>query len=123
MAQIETIIDRLAAARLSLGLTPEQLGEAVGVSGRSICRYEDGTRKITLETMLRLAAALNKDIAWFFTGNQSAASNKIFSLSDEESRILKIYRMLNEEGKQFLLECANNASEVSRYAQWENEVH
>lgn len=44
----------LAELRFNSGLTPEQLGEQVGISGRTIRRLEDGT-KPTAATAKKLA--------------------------------------------------------------------
>lgn len=47
---------RIRALRLERGLSPEQLGERVGLSGMTIRRLEDGRQKRTHpRTMFRIA--------------------------------------------------------------------
>lgn len=119
MVHLKTILDRITAARISVDMSTAQLGDAIGVTDRQVRRYEDGSRKITIETMLKIAVALNKELSWFFNENdkKETSSQGCPSFTHEESHILDIYRQLNEDGKRFILDCVNNASEVGRYRQ------
>jgi DNA-binding XRE family transcriptional regulator len=57
---------RLRQARLIAGATQQELGEALGVSARTIARYETGRRRMS---PVRLAAAvrfLGVPLSWLF---------------------------------------------------------
>jgi transcriptional regulator with XRE-family HTH domain len=47
--------------RVNRGLSPEQLGERVGVSGRTIRRVEEGNRP-TVRTMFLIALQFDYDV-------------------------------------------------------------
>lgn len=53
----------LRAARARKGWTRNQLVEASGVNGMSIRRYEEGVRAVPVDTLVRLIAALELEIA------------------------------------------------------------
>jgi DNA-binding XRE family transcriptional regulator len=50
--------DEIRQRRLNLGLSPEQLGAAAEISGRTIRRVEDGKRP-TVRTMFQIAKHLD----------------------------------------------------------------
>jgi XRE family transcriptional regulator, regulator of sulfur utilization len=50
--------DRIRAARLAAGLTQEQLAQRAGVASVTISQIELGNRSPTLDTLMRVAAAL-----------------------------------------------------------------
>ena len=54
--------DKVRDARIELGLTQTQLGEAAGVSLRTILAYEKGEKKPRQATMLKLAKALKVSV-------------------------------------------------------------
>lgn len=114
MVTLEQIRERIKQARESKNMRPKDLGELMGVSGRTISRWEDGTRGIELSVLLQIAAILEVEPAFFLTTeeNNKAADP---ALSKESIKLITIYDNLNDDGKKHLIECAENASEVSRY--------
>ena len=54
--------DKVRDARIELGMTQTQLGEAVGVSLRTILAYEKGEKKPRQATMLKLAKVLKVSV-------------------------------------------------------------
>jgi transcriptional regulator with XRE-family HTH domain len=58
----------LQRRRRLLGLTQQQLGEAVGVRFQQIQRYEAGLNKITAVRLWTLAGALDVPISYFYDG-------------------------------------------------------
>lgn len=66
----QTFMEGLKQARLDLTpvrghyVTPDELGEDVGVSGQTIRNYESGESEPTLEMIERLAAVLGVPLAW-----------------------------------------------------------
>ena len=57
-----TIGERIQNARKKSGLTQEELGERVGVTGVAIMRYEKGARQPRLEQLQRIAGALEVSV-------------------------------------------------------------
>ncbi len=55
---MKTFSEKVKDARLQLGLSQQQLGEATGVSLRTISSYEKGEKMPRQGTLLRLAKAL-----------------------------------------------------------------
>lgn len=55
--------ERLKAAREAAGLTQEELGERVGVTGVTIMRYEKNQRQPRLKQLSRIALALNISVS------------------------------------------------------------
>lgn len=53
---------RIKQARESLGLTQEELGNAIGVTGVTIMRYEKNQREPTQQKLLAIANALHTSI-------------------------------------------------------------
>ena len=54
---------RIKAAREKAKLTQEELGKKIGITGVAIMRYEKGQRNPKLETLQRIAAALNVPVS------------------------------------------------------------
>ena len=55
---MKTFSEKVKDARLQLGLSQQQLGEATGVSLRTILSYEKGEKMPRQGTLLKLAKAL-----------------------------------------------------------------
>lgn len=64
----DNIGGRIRNARKKLGLTQQELGERLGVSGAMIGQYESGTRNPKIDTAKRIADALNADVNWLLHG-------------------------------------------------------
>ena len=54
---------RIRARRLALGLTQEQLADALGVSNQQVQKYENGSNRIAAARLVRLAARLGVPVA------------------------------------------------------------
>ena len=54
----------LKARRTELGMTQQQLGEAVGLSRFAIIEYEAGSKSPTVENAKRMAAALKTTVEY-----------------------------------------------------------
>ncbi len=56
------IADRVAERRLELGLTQQELAELCGTTQSAIARLESGGRPPRIDTLLRIANALDSDL-------------------------------------------------------------
>ena len=79
--------ERIKTARLKKNLSQEQLGLLVGVSDVSICGYEKGIRKPTIDKLIKLAETLDVTLEYLL------AKDKIVVAEDEQYSIM----MSNEE--------------------------
>lgn len=61
----ERLGKRVAEAREGARLTQEQLGEMVGESAITISRWETASRRPSVDDVMKLAAALEKDVVFF----------------------------------------------------------
>lgn len=71
----ERLGKRVAEAREEARLTQEQLGEMVGESAITISRWETASRRPTVDDVMKLAAALERDVVFFLDENPSVDSS------------------------------------------------
>lgn len=56
------IIEKIKALRLDAGMTVDQMGECIGVTGKVVAAIEAGNRPIGLKTLIKWSAALKKEL-------------------------------------------------------------
>ena len=66
---------RVRHRRWMVGMTQQQLGEAVGIKFQQIQKYETGMNRISASRLWDIAAALDVPISFFFEGLDGAASH------------------------------------------------
>ena len=59
----QRIISVLTKARLEKGLSQEALAEVIGTRRSNICRVESGTQNISLDMLLKISSALDKEVS------------------------------------------------------------
>lgn len=62
MSEFHAVLRALRARRRAVGLTQEQLGNAIGRDQAAISDYERGKNAPSMETLARLADALDCDV-------------------------------------------------------------
>ncbi|HEY3269020.1 MAG TPA: helix-turn-helix transcriptional regulator [Armatimonadota bacterium] len=65
MERYEQIGRRIRQAREAEGLTQEELGRRLGISGVALGHYERAARSVGIAELERIAEALGKPITWF----------------------------------------------------------
>ena len=60
--------ERIRARRTELGLTQEQLAEALNVSYQQVQKYETGANRISAGRIFEMAHKLRVDVSYFFEG-------------------------------------------------------
>lgn len=88
----QRIISLLTAARLERGLSQQALADKIGTKRSNICRMESGTQNISLDTLLKVANALGKDVS--------------VSLKEKEGPVIDTYslKLYDEELLSFSLQ-------------------
>ena len=61
------IISKLVEARLEKGITQTELARLTGTKRSNICRFESGAQNPSLETLLKIASALGKQVEFDLT--------------------------------------------------------
>jgi len=81
----QKIVSSLTAARMEAGLSQQELANRIGTHKPNISRIESGQQNISLDTMLKIASALNKEISFELKDKQApAVSHYSLRLYDEE---------------------------------------
>ena len=70
-----TVGEKIKNARLSKNLTQKQLGELCGMADSAIRRYELGGAKPKIETLRRIAMALDVGLDTFLTDSELSLFN------------------------------------------------
>ena len=65
MDRYQEIGRRIRQARETAGMTQEELGRVLGVSGVAIGHYERGARSVGIAELERIAATLGRPVTWF----------------------------------------------------------
>jgi transcriptional regulator with XRE-family HTH domain len=60
--------ERIRLRRTELGLTQEQLAEALDVSYQQVQKYETGANRVSAGRILEIARKLGVDVGYFFDG-------------------------------------------------------
>ena len=119
-----TIGDTLKQARLNAGLTQKQLGEKCGMADSAIRKYESGKIKPKIETLKKIAAALNVsviDLADFDTATEILAEdiNQIRMRYGQETpqyyRMIEAFSTLNHTGAEKAAVAVEDLAKVPEY--------
>ena len=87
--------NNLHALRIARGLTLRAFAELVGTTNQQISHLELGRRRLSVDWLVRLAAALKCEPAEIFS--PSAV------VTDEGREVLRLFGDLDEEGRQAVL--------------------
>ncbi len=108
---------RLQQARNKAGLSQQEIAAKLGIAQTTYSGYEQGIRKIPLETIMMLSSVLNINPDNLILGteteivpsksSESVKSNSEEDLSNSESKIIKKYRLLDQRGQQAVLDTLN----------------
>lgn len=91
---------RIKEARISKGLTQEELARELGITKGAVANYENETSHPKEPVLYALIDTLGVDPNYLFQDCVSVLSNKNSPpLSDEEIKIAKDYRALDTHGK------------------------
>lgn len=86
--------------RLELGLTLEEVGNAVGVKKATVTRWEKGIiRNMRRDKIMALAAVLQVSPETFIDTSYLESGDPLPPSDPDESDLLAAYRALNPEGK------------------------
>lgn len=85
LAARQRIVSTLTEARMESGVSQQELANRIGTHKPNISRIESGQQNISLDTMLKIASALNKDVSFSLTEKTAPpVSRYSLRLYDEE---------------------------------------
>ena len=67
VSQRREIVSQLTRARMEKGLSQAQLAELVGTQRSNVSRIENGGQNLSLDTLIRIANALGKEVRLLLT--------------------------------------------------------
>ena len=106
---------RIKNRRKQLGLTAEQVATKLNVAPSTIYRYENGEiSNMGISSMKMLAEVLDMPVADIL-GMMNNSSDNMSSLSPAESELIKIFRHLNEEGQDKMIDNGRDLVASGRY--------
>ncbi len=123
---------RVRRRRWMLGMTQQQLGEAVGIKFQQIQKYETGMNRVSASRLYDIATALDVPVSFFFDGvteGDSAeqviteedvvaanenAENEVDLFSEKETlELIRCYYKMPEEPRRRLFELTKSLSRAA----------
>ena len=133
---------KIKEIRKQKGLTQKQLGDLCGMADSAIRRYENGHANPKIETLKKIASALEVSLDSLLPFEEymktwkdekererltspslleTLSAGDIFSTDDiKEHKLLSYYRKLNDNGKTEALKRIEELTEVPKYTQYLN---
>ena len=97
--------DRIATAirrlRKSAGMSVDDVGAAVGRTGKAVSAWEAGYSQPSAEMLIDLCRLFGVDISYFYPPEVAACSSD--ALTADERELLDIYRGLDPNGRETAL--------------------
>lgn len=117
--------DYIKKLRTEKGLTQEELGEMLGVKRAAVNKWESGmVQNLKRTTMQKLAVIFNVNPATFIDGSESFESEtekkpplKLPNAYEQE--LIKIYRNVNQDGQDYIMQTARMVEGTERYRKYE----
>ncbi|MEO0914658.1 MAG: helix-turn-helix transcriptional regulator [Pseudomonadota bacterium] len=114
---------RIRHRRWMLGMTQQQLGEAVGIKFQQIQKYETGMNRVSASRLWDIGQVLDVRISFFFEGLASEYDEAMVDeaenqpgdlLADREAlELVRSYYAIPEEQRRKLFDLARVLSEVA----------
>lgn len=83
------------------GLTVYQVGELIGKSGKTVSAWENGRGQPDADMFLKLCDVYHvESVAVFFGQETKPVEEKTIELTDDEKRILELYRNATDAGRE-----------------------
>lgn len=108
-----SIGSRIKERREMLGITQTQLAERLGVSKGAIGNYETDANSPKASIMYKVFEVLQCDANYLFQDEMSAQNKN--TLSERDRDLLNLFHKLNEEGREKLLDYADDLVQSEKY--------
>ena len=107
---------RVRHRRWLVGMTQQQLAQAVGIKFQQIQKYETGANRISASRLWDIAEALDVPVAFFFEGlsGQAAIDADADVMADKEAlELVRSYYAIPEHQRRRLFDLARVLSEAA----------
>ena len=109
----------IKAARKKAGMTQEELGKKIGVSGSSMAQWENDLRNPKLDTLQRIAAALGVPVQELISDWEAVDKEefkRVFIYGEGiKDRIDAALDQLNDEGQEKAAKRVEELTEIPKY--------
>lgn len=95
---------KISVERKKLGLSQEELAKKVGVSQKSISKYERGTRRPTYETLTAMANLFGVTIDYLLDSDKMLPPEEPRYTSEDEYELILLYRKFQEKSSTVAME-------------------
>ena len=89
--------ERIRRRRVMLGLTQEQLGEALGISYQQIQKYETGANRVSAGRLFMISQILEVGIATLFDGLGEDVDDAINNTSRHVIELVRAFSKISDE--------------------------
>lgn len=103
-----TFAQRLKITRKECNLTQDEVAQKLGVTRATYSRYELGQREPNLDAIRELASIFNVSADFLINTNKY---NKDVELNQTEQRLLDLFRQLNLQGQEYILQTLDMAKD------------
>lgn len=116
--------DKFKELRKSRNLSQQQLADYLHTSKSSVNMYERGEREPGLEMLEAIADYFNVDMDYLL-GKAEIANKALFNKpplklpNADEQELLTIYRNVNQEGQDYIMQTARMVEGTERYRKYE----
>ncbi len=117
---------RLRRRRRLMGMTQQQLADAIGIRFQQVQKYECGANRITASRLFELSSALSIPIQYFYEGLPTNNSMPVANDTDditpdilrqkETRELIRAYYRLGERPRRRLLDLAKSLEESTNDA-------
>ncbi|HRO13693.1 MAG TPA: helix-turn-helix transcriptional regulator [Paracoccus sp. (in: a-proteobacteria)] len=107
---------RIRHRRWTIGVTQQQLAEAVGIKFQQIQKYETGMNRVSASRLWDIAQALDVPVTYFFEGlaAEDAAAAPSDLLADREAlQLVRAYYSIPEAQRRQIFELARVLSHAA----------
>lgn len=101
------------------GLTMKQLGIELGMAESTVSLYETGKRSPDIQSLIRIADFFNVSLD-YLCGREYDNSERV--ITSKQSKVLSLFDDLNEEGKEKLIDYADDLVSSGKYIKMHSSV-
>lgn len=108
---------KIRSRRREMGLSQEQLAELLDVTYQQVQRYENGSKRLSVEKIQQIATVMVVPLDYFFGSptTETCADGNAKYLAGDESLLLTSYRRIaNQNDRQIVLSVARLAASKGR---------
>ena len=115
---MQSVGEKIKAAREAAGRTQEQLGKRLGVTGVAVMRYEKGQRQPSINQRLLMADIFKTSLLYFI--EQDVFEEEEIVVSHTPTKPLKerledAFQSLTDDGQQKAVERVEELTEIPKY--------